>query len=214
MTDVRQESLASLLGGRGGALDASLPPLAFVAGWLLWGHSIGAGAVVAVLCGVVIGVVRLVRGQKPRAVILSVLLVVAAALIALYTGRVEDFFLIQLLSNVASALAWAGSIAVRWPLLGVVVGTLLGQKTRWRQDPALLRAYSVASWARVGQYVLRVAVFTPLWLDAQVFWLLTLRAALSWPLQIVCILVSGWLLRRALPAGHPGFRHPQVPEQA
>ncbi|GHH60362.1 DUF3159 domain-containing protein [Lentzea cavernae] len=214
MTDVRQESLASLLGGRGGALDASLPPLAFVAGWLLFGHSIGAGAVVAVLCGVAIGVFRLVRGEKPRAVLLSVLLVVAAALVALYTGRVEDFFLIQLLSNVASALAWAGSIAVRWPFLGLVVGTLLGQKTRWRRDPALLRAYSVASWAWVGQYVLRVAVFTPLWLDAQVFWLATLRVALSWPLQIVCILVSGWLLKRALPEDHPGFRHPRVPESA
>lgn len=214
MTDVRQESLASLLGGRGGAVDASLPPLAFVAGWLLFGHSIGAGAVAAVVCGVVIGVVRFVRGEKPRAVLLSVLLVVAAALVALYTGRVEDFFLIQLLSNVASALAWAGSIAVRWPLLGVVVGTLLGQKTRWRRDPALLRAYSVASWAWVGQYVLRVAVFTPLWLDAQVYWLATLRLALSWPLQIVCILVSGWLLRRALPSGHPGFRHPRVPGSA
>jgi len=208
MTDVRQESLASLLGGRGGALDASLPPLAFVAGWLLWSHSIGAGAVAAVLCGVAIGAVRFVRGEKPRAVVLSVLLVVAASLVALYTGRVEDFFLVQLLSNVASALAWAGSIAVRWPLLGVVVGTLLGQKTRWRRDPALLRAYSVASWAWVGQYVLRVAVFTPLWLDAQIFWLAGLRVALSWPLQIVCVLVSGWLLRRALPAGHPGFRHP------
>src|SRR5690349_23988155 len=214
MTDVRQESLASLLGGRGGALDASLPPLAFVAGWLLWGHSIGAGAVAAVLCGLVIGVVRFVRGEKPRAVVLSVLLVVAAALVAVYTGRVEDFFLIQLLSNAASALAWAGSIAVRWPLLGVVVGTLLGQKTRWRRDPALLSAYSVASWAWVGQYVLRVAVFTPLWLDAQVVWLVTVRALLSWPLQIVCILVSGWLLRRALPSGHPGFRHPQVSESA
>jgi hypothetical protein len=214
MTDVRQESLASLLGGRGGALDASLPPLAFVAGWLLFGHSIGAGAVVAVLCGVVIGVVRFVRGGKPRAVLLSVLLVVAAALVALYTGRVEDFFLIQLLSNVASALAWAGSIAVRWPFLGLVVGTILGQKTRWRRDPDLLRAYSVASWAWVGQYVLRVAVFTPLWLDAQVFWLATLRVALSWPLQIVCIVVSGWLLKRALPDDHPGFRHPRVPESA
>lgn len=214
MTDVRQESLVSLLGGRGGALDASLPPLAFVAGWLIWSHSIGAGAIAAVLCGVVIGVVRVLRGGKPRAVILSVLLVVAAALIALYTGRVEDFFLVQLLSNVASALAWAGSIALRWPLLGVVVGTLLGQKTRWRRDPDLLRAYSVASWAWVGQYVLRVAVFTPLWLEAQVVWLGTLRAVLSWPLQIVCIAVSGWLLRRALPSGHPGFRHPQVPETA
>ncbi|MFD4673557.1 DUF3159 domain-containing protein [Lentzea sp. NPDC058450] len=214
MTDVRQESLASLLGGRGGALDASLPPLAFVAGWLIWGHSIGAGAIAAVLCGVVIAVVRFVRGGKPRAVVFSVLAVVAASLVALYTGRAEDFFLIQLLSNVASALAWAGSIAIRWPLLGVVVGTLLGQKTRWRRDPDLLRAYSVASWPWVGQYVLRVAVFTPLWLDAQVYWLTAVRLALSWPLQIVCILVSGWMLRRALPADHPGFRHPRVPESA
>lgn len=214
MTDVRQESLASLLGGRGGALDASLPPLAFVAGWLIWNHSIGAGAVVAVLCGAAIGIFRFVRGEKPRAVVFSVLAVVVASLIALYTGRVEDFFLIQLLSNMASALVWAGSIAVRWPLLGVVVGTLLGQKTRWRRDPALLRAYSIASWPWLGQYALRVAVFTPLWLDAQVFWLATLRVAMSWPLQIVCILVSGWMLRRALPADHPGFRHPRVPESA
>ncbi|WP_394614235.1 DUF3159 domain-containing protein [Lentzea sp. JNUCC 0626] len=214
MTDVRQESLASLLGGRGGALDASLPPLAFVAGWLIWGHSIGAGAIAAVLCGVVIAVVRFVRGGKPRAVVFSVLAVVAASLVALYTGRAEDFFLIQLLSNVASALAWAGSIAIRWPLLGVVVGTLLGQKTRWRRDPDLLRAYSVASWPWVGQYVLRVAVFTPLWLDAQVYWLTAVRLALSWPLQIVCILVSGWMLKRALPDDHPGFRHPRVPETA
>jgi hypothetical protein len=214
MTDVRHESLASLLGGRGGALDASLPPLAFVAGWLIWNHSIGAGAVVAVLCGVAIGVFRFVRGEKPRAVVFSVLAVVAASLVALYTGRVEDFFLIQLLSNMASALVWAGSIAVRWPLLGVVVGTLLGQKARWRRDPALLRAYSIASWPWVGQYALRVAVFTPLWLDAQVYWLATLRLGLSWPLQIVCILVSGWMLRRALPADHPGFRHPQAPESA
>lgn len=212
MTDVRQESLASLLGGRGGAVDASLPPVAFVAGWLLSGYSIGAGAVAAVLCGVVIGVVRFIRGQKPRAVVFSVLAVVAAALVALYTGRAEDFFLIQLLSNMASSLAWAGSIAVRWPLLGVVVGTLLGQKTRWRRDPDLLRAYSVASWPWVAQYALRVAVFTPLWLDAQVYWLATLRVGLSWPLQVVCILVSGWMLRRALPSDHPGFRHPRVPE--
>ncbi|SDG98103.1 Protein of unknown function [Lentzea fradiae] len=212
MTDVRQESLASLLGGRGGAVDASLPPVAFVAGWLLFDHSIGAGAIAAVLCGVVIGIVRFVRGEKPRAVVFSVLAVVAASLVALYTGRAEDFFLIQLLSNMASSLAWAGSIAVRWPLLGVVVGTLLGQKTRWRRDPDLLHAYSIASWPWVAQYALRVAVFTPLWLDAQVYWLATLRVGLSWPLQIVCILVSGWMLRRALPADHPGFRHPRSPE--
>lgn len=208
MTDVRSESLAQLLGGRGGALDASLPPVAFALGWLLFDHSIGVGALAAVLTGVVIGVYRFAKGSRPRAVLVSVALVVVAALIAMYTGRAEDFFLVQLLSNAASALVWAASIAVRYPLLGVVVGTVLGQKTKWRRDPALLRAYSVASWPWVGQYVLRVVVFLPLYLAAQVGALAVARVALTWPLQILCLVVSGWILHRALPTTHPGIRHP------
>ncbi|MCS7478833.1 DUF3159 domain-containing protein [Umezawaea endophytica] len=212
MTETRQESLAELLGGRGGAIDASLPPVAFVVGWLAAGQSVVVGAWAAVLCGVLVGVVRLARGERPRAAVVSVLMVVVAALVALYTGRAEDFFLVQLLSNVASALLWAASIVVRWPLLGVVVGIVVGQKTRWRKDPALVRAYGIASWAWVGQYVLRVLVFGSLWLTGQVVALGVARAALTWPLQAVCLAASWWLLRRALPEGHPGLRHPQVAE--
>jgi uncharacterized protein DUF3159 len=210
MSETRQESLAELLGGRGGALDASLPPVAFVVGWLVAGQSVVVGAWAAVLCGVVIGVVRLVRGEKPRAAVVSVAMVVVAALVALHTGRAEDFFLVQLLSNVASALLWAASIVVRWPLLGVVVGVVVGQKTRWRRDPALVKAYGIASWAWVGQYVVRVLVFGALWLGGQVVALGVARAVLTWPLQAVCLAASWWLLKRALPEGHPGLRHPQV----
>ncbi|MQA05430.1 MAG: DUF3159 domain-containing protein [Streptosporangiales bacterium] len=212
-TPPRQETLADLLGGRGGALDASLPPAAFVVGWLVTGRSIGWGAVVAIGVGVLVGGYRLLRGKKPRAALLSVALVVIAALVALYTGRAADFFLIQLLSNIASALVWSVSIAFRWPLLGVVVGGVLGQRTRWRRDPALLRAYSWASWLWVGQYVLRVAVYGPLWLAGLVVPLGIARLALSWPLQVACIAASWWVLRKVLPAAHPGLRHPQAPEQ-
>jgi hypothetical protein len=42
---------------------------------------------------------------------------------------------------------------VRWPLLGLVVAFVLGQRARWRRDPALLRAYMRASWVWVGQYL-------------------------------------------------------------
>jgi hypothetical protein len=212
MTETRQESLAELLGGRGGALDASLPPVAFVVGWLVAGQSVVVGAWAAVLCGVVVCVVRLLRGERPRAAVVSVLMVVVAALVALHTGRAEDFFLVQLLSNVASALLWAASIVVRWPLLGVVVGVVVGQRTRWRRDPALVRAYGIASWAWVGQYVVRVLVFGSLWMAGQVVALGVARAVLTWPLQAVCLAVSWWLLRRALPEGHPGLRHPRVEE--
>ncbi|MFC4002065.1 DUF3159 domain-containing protein [Prauserella oleivorans] len=208
-----RESLASLLGGRKGAIDATLPPVAFVAGWLVADSSIGWGAATAIAVSIAVGAFRLLRGDKARAVVVSLAAVVVAALIALRTGRAQDFFLIQLLSNVASALAWATSIVVRWPLLGVVVGLVLGQKTRWRRDPALLRAYSRASWVWVfGQYTLRVAVFGALWWAGEVVALGIARTVLSWPLVALTVAVSGWVLHRTLPSGHPGLRHPQPPE--
>ncbi|MCP2181524.1 Protein of unknown function (DUF3159) [Prauserella alba] len=209
----RRESLASLLGGRKGAIDASLPPVAFVVGWLVSGSSIGWGAAAAIALSVAIGCFRLARGDKIRAVLISLAAVVLAALIALRTGRAQDFFLIQLLSNMASALAWAVSIAIRWPLLGVVVGTVLGQKTRWRSDPDLLRAYSRASWVWVlGQYTLRIAVFGVLWWAGEVVALGVARTVLSWPLVALTVGVSGWVLHNSLPAQHPGLRHPVPPE--
>ena len=203
-------SLTHLLGGRRGALDASLPPAAFVVGWLVSGRSIAWGAVAAIAVGVIVGVLRLVRGHRVTAVLASVAVVAAGALVALYTGRAQDFFLIQLLANIASALAWAVSILIRWPLLGLVVGTLLGQKTRWRRDPDLLRAYGRASWVWVGQYTLRVLVYGLLWWTGAVVALAVARVALSWPLVAATVAVSAVVLRRSLPADHPGLRQPST----
>lgn len=210
-TDPRGESLVELLGGRRGALDASLPPVIFVASWLASGRSVAWASAAALVCGMLVAVVGWRRGERPRAVLLGLLGVAVAALVAIRTGRAADFFAVQLALNVASALAWAVSIVVRWPLLGVVVGAVLGQRTRWRHDPDLLRGYSVASWAWVGQYVLRVMVFGLLYWasfywDGAVVALGVARVALSWPLVAACLAVSWWLLRRSLPADHPGLR--------
>ncbi len=205
----QQESLAAVLGGRRGALDATAPAVAFAGGWFLGDSSVGAGAAAALVVGLAVALWRLRRGDRPRAVVLGLLGVGLATVIALYTGRPEDFFLAQLMSNVGSVVVWAASILIRWPLLGVVVGGVLGQRTRWRRDPALLRAYSLASWIWVCQYLVRVAVFLPLWLAGLVGPLLTARVVLSWPLVALCLAVSWWVLRRALPTEHPGIRHPR-----
>ncbi|HVL85358.1 MAG TPA: DUF3159 domain-containing protein [Pseudonocardia sp.] len=207
-------SLREVLGGREAAVDASVPVAAFVVAWaladgldaarpVLW----GTGAALAT--GVVVAVNRLARGGRPRAVLLGLLGVTVAALVALRTGRAVDFFLLQLVGNAASALVWAVSIAVRWPLLGVVVGVALGQRTRWRRDPDLLRGYQRASWVWVGQYVVRLLVFVPLWANGAVVALGAARLVLTWPLVALCIAVSWPVLRSALPPGHPGIRHPR-----
>jgi hypothetical protein len=212
--DQRPEpTLADVLGGRGGAVDATVPVVVFVALFVAgdalgWPSAVAWAGGAAVLAGAVIAVVRLVGGRRPRAVLLGLLGVAVAALVAAYTGRAVDFFLVQIVTNAASALAWAVSIVVRWPLLGVVVGTALGQRTRWRRDRYLLRGYQRASWVWVAQYVVRLVVFLPLYFADATVALGVARIALTWPLVALCVALSWPLLRSALPPGHRGLRHP------
>lgn len=215
---MRQDTLVSLLGGKRGAFDATAPLVVFILTWLLTGNSIAWAALASLISAAVIALVRLNQRQKPRAVILGLLSVAVACLIVLYTGRAQDILLPRIVSNAASALVWAGFIAFRRPLLGLIVGGLLGQKTRWRRDPDLLRAYAAASWAWVAMYTLRVAILTPFWNsdsdDLAVIGGGVAQVVLSWPLLVGCLMVSGWIIKATLPNDHPGLRHPVDPTEA
>ena len=214
---VRQDTLVSLLGGWRGAFDATAPLVVFILTWLIAGRSIVWGVAASLAAAAVIALVRLRRRSRPRAVILGLLSVCVAGVIVLYTGRAADILLPRILSNAASALVWAGSIGFRRPLLGLIVGALLGQRTRWRADPDLLRAYSAASWTWVAMYTLRVAVLIPFWStdheDLAVVGGGVAQVLLSWPLLVLCLLLSGALIKAILPGDHPGLRHPVAPQE-
>lgn len=209
---MRQDTLVSLLGGRRGAFDATAPLVVFILTWLLTGDSIAWAAGASVASAALIAAVRLARREQPRAVVLGLLSVAVAAALVLYTGRAQDILLPRIAVNAASALVWAGFIVFRRPLLGLIVGGLLGQRTRWRLDPDLLRAYSAASWAWVAMYALRVAVLTPFWNsdsdDLAVVGGGVAQILLSWPLLVLCLAVSGSIIKLVLPKDHPGLRHP------
>ena len=208
-----EPNLGELLGGRSAGIDATVPVVAFVIG-LTIAQAVGSASAVAWASAGALGAalllagVRMAQRRAPRAVAVGLLGVAVAALIALHTGRAVDFFLVQIVANAVSAMAWAVSIAVRWPLLGIVVGAALGQRTRWRRDPDLVRGYQRASWIWVAQYVVRLAVFLPLYLADAAVALGVARLLLTWPLVAVCVALSWPLVRSALPAGHPGPRHP------
>jgi hypothetical protein len=207
----REESLARLLGGGKAAIEGSVPPVAFLIAWIASGGELLTAVIWSLVASVVTLAYALIERRKPRAVFIGMLMTVIAAMIAYYTGEARNFFLIQLLSNAASALAWVISIVIGWPFLGIIVGGLIGTKTRWRTDPVLLRAYQRASWIWVLQYVIRVVVFSVLWWLDETTWLAIMRAALTYPLIIACIAASGWVLFAAIPKSHPGIRKPQAP---
>ena len=202
--------LHDLLGGRRGALESALPSVVFVTVYLSTGSELGTALVAALAVAASLAVARVWRREKPVRVVGGLAAVAFAALVAAKTGNASDYFLPSLLANIASALVWALSILIRWPMLGVVLGFALRQRTRWRSDPDLMRAYSRASWIWVASFLVRAAVNVPLYLTDNLVGLGVSRVLLGWPMVLVVIAASWAVIRRSPPAGHPGILHPQV----
>ncbi len=200
-----------LLGGWRGGLESALPSVVFASTYVIAGLSLTTALVAAVVVALILTALRLLRHEKPVRAVGGLLAVGVAALVAARTGNAADYFLPSLLANAVSALAWALSILVGWPLLGVVVGFAVGQRTSWRADPDLVRAYSRASWVWTASFVIRAGVQGSLWASDNVIGLGIARVVLGWPMVLLVIAASWWVVKRTLPPGHPGLLHPRVP---
>ncbi len=197
--------LAALIGGPRGALEGMAPPIVFVLAYALSGSELAWAIGAALLIGVILAIWRLLRGERPVRVVGALFVVALGALVAAYTGSAVAYFWPLVLANVVSALAFAISILVRWPLLGVIVGPLAGTRMRWRADPDLLRAYSRASWLWVGLNLIRAAVQVPL-IEGDNLWALAAVRPIFYLLVLATIWLSWVVIRRSLPVDHPGIR--------
>ncbi len=120
--------LAALIGGVRGAIESMLPPVIFVVIYLATNSNLTAAAISALAIGIVLAGLRISRGEKPVRVVGALLVVVLAATVAYFTGSAVAYFWPLVLANIASALAFAFSILIRWPLLGVIVGPFLNSE--------------------------------------------------------------------------------------
>jgi len=196
-------AFGNALGGPLGMAESTLPAVAFVIVVTATGRDIRLAAIIAVSLAAVLTLTRVVRRQTPLYALSGVLGVAIAGYIASRTGRAEDFFLPGLLLNLAYGGAYAISIAVRWPLLGVIVAGISGSGMEWRRDPVRRRAYARASWVWVGLFLARVAVQLPLYLAGALVALGTARVVMGVPLFALVIWLS-WLLLRRTESGPQG----------
>jgi hypothetical protein len=195
-----EPSIAESLGGALGIVESALPAVAYVTAYTATGQDATLSAGVALAIGVLLAIARLARRQTLRFALSGLAGVALAAFIVSRTGRAEDFFLPGLLMNAGYALAYTVSIFVGWPLLGVFVGAITGQGMGWRADPALVHAYTRASWIWVAMFLLRLAVQLPLYLAGAVVALGVARVAMGAPLFAVAAWLSWLLIRPARPS--------------
>ncbi len=195
----------SAMGGWRGILESVLPSLAFVVLFTVTTDpgtrqgnlvlSLG----VSVGLAVVFTVARLLAKSPPSAAIGGLVATVAAALLALFTGRGQDNFVFGFFTNGAYGTAFLVSVLVGWPLIGLAAGYLLGQGTTWRTDKRQRRVYSLLSLAWAALFAARLIVQLPLYFAGDVTALGTLKIVMGLPLFAPLLAVT-WLAVRALSA--------------
>lgn len=194
--------LAAAIGGPRGVVESALPGTLFVLVYTLAGHNLGVSVAVSVASAGVLAALRLARRETVQHAFSGLFGVFLGAAVAYGTGSARNFYAPSLVRNPLFAAAYAGSALARWPILGFLGGTLLGEgTTEWRRDPARLRAYTLATWLWAAMFVLRFAVQLPLYLADRVGALGAANVVLGIPLYALVLLAT---LRIVRPEG--GYR--------
>ena len=200
---VVRHRLSVALGGKRGMVEGAVPTIGFTVTYLVTddlrtGLTVGIGLAAALL------LLRLVQRQPVQFVVNSLVGIGIAAIFASRTGRAEDVFLPGIVYNAIYAVVLSASVLVRWPLVGLMIGSVTGDLSSWRSDPAMLRLCSRLTWVLAAPCVVRVAVQYPLYLAGEVGWLGAAKIALGWPLQVAALALMAWLLSRDSTPVKPG----------
>jgi hypothetical protein len=199
-------SLLDAVGGTTGLVETSLPAVAFVTAYTASGSDTTLSAIVAVGLALALAVVRLIRRESPRHTLSGIVGVGFAAFVAAKSGKAENFFLPGLIANAAYAAAFLVSIAVRRPLVGVIVGQLDGEGSGWRHDATRMREFARATWLWAALFVTRLVVQLPLYLAGAVVALGVARTAMGLPLFAAGLWLTYRLVHRQARSvdGEPG----------
>lgn len=200
---VVRAQLAKALGGPRGIVEGAVPTIVFTVVFLITDElrpALIAGLGLAVLAVVV----RLAQRSTVQFAVNALFGIGIAAAFALRAagagGTPEDaaraFFTPGLIYNGVYAVVLVLTVVIGWPLVGFLVGSVMGEATEWRDDAALVRLCSRLTLVLALPCILRVAVQLPLWLDSQIGLLGVSKIALGWPLQVGAFALMIWMLSR------------------
>jgi len=200
---VVRAQLSKALGGPRGIVESAVPTALFTVLFLVT-KDIRLSLVVSIGATAVLLLVRVVQRSTTQFVLNALFGIGIGAFFAYRAsqsgGSEEDVaravFTPGLIYNGVYAVVIVLTIVIGWPIVGFMVGSVMGDPTAWHSDKAMVRLCSQLTWVLAIPCVIRVAVQLPLWLDHQIGLLGASKIALGWPLQLASFAVMGWLLTR------------------
>jgi hypothetical protein len=208
---VVRAQLSRALGGRRGMVEAAIPTITFTLTYVATkqiGLAIGLSLVFALL---MLGIRLAQKGSVQY--VLNALVGIGIGCLFVWLGRRNGgdesqqalaYFVPGLIYNAGYSVALVLSVLVRWPVVGLMVGSVADDPFAWRQDRQVVRLCSNLTWVLVVPCVVRVLVQAPIYLggraaddaDPYVTALGIAKVAMGWPLQLAALAVMVWLLAR------------------
>ena len=191
-----KDKVVSALGGKRGLIDSGLPALFFLVVFNISDQNLNAALWAALTLSVILTALRLIKRETIQHAFSGLVGVAICALFSRRSGNAEDFYLPGLYINAGYAFLYAFTNLIKWPILGIMLGPILGENFLWRKDPERLKAYITAGWLWVAMFSIRLIVQYPLYQSGNVNALGTARLVMGYPLFILTAWGTWQVLKR------------------
>lgn len=184
-------------GGKKGLIDSGIPSIIFLVIFNIQ-KDLQDALYAAIGVSALLTITRLAMRDTVQHAFSGLIGVLICAWFANRTGNPSDLYIPKLLTNLGYGIAYLIANLLGWPILGLILGPILGENLLWRHDPARKAAYIRAGWLWVGMFFLRIAVQYPIYKSGNVNLLGTVNLAMGYPL----FLATGygtWLILRSVP---------------
>jgi len=187
--------ILAALGGTRGLIDSGLPSLLFLIIYN-FGNHLHPALYGSLALSIALTVYRLLRHESLQHALSGVFGIAICALFAGHSGKASAFYLPSIYKNIFFLILYGGANLLRYPLLGLIIGPIIGENLEWRKHSARKRVYTQAGWLWAAMFALRIAIQYPLYLANKLNALGIANFFLGYPLYLAVLWGTWQILRR------------------
>jgi hypothetical protein len=191
-----KELLNKAIGGWRGLIDSALPSMLFIV-IFVFQKNLNNALIASLILGGVLLFVRLFERKSLTQVFSGFLGLSISVFLTWRTKDASNFFLTGIVTNGVYGFFLLISVLIRKPLIGYLVGSLVGDTSGWLKHPLLVRAYTTVTWLWVGVFGLRLLVQIPLYLNDSIALLGSVKIFMGWPLYLFAVWLTYQIVQTA-----------------
>lgn len=191
-----KELLDKAIGGWRGLIDSALPSMLFIL-IFVFQKNLNNALVASLAIGGVLLVIRSFERKSLTQVFSGFIGLTISVFLTWRTKDASNFFLTGIVTNGIYGFFLLISVLIRKPLIGYLVGSLVGDTSGWLKHPLLVRAYTTVTWLWVAVFSLRLLVQIPLYLNDNIALLGTVKIFMGWPLYLFAVWLTYQIVQTA-----------------